>query len=128
MVEGRGSKDFSTLKRMMYREPKVLHALLDKLTECSVDYLNAQIDAGAQAVQLFDTWAGLLTAAEYREWVLPRHREIAERVDRARAPLILYINTSIPARDDPPFPLTLHKSRPRVDGLYPDFRTDPGDP
>lgn len=92
MVTGRGSKDFSTLKRMMYRDPKLLNALLDKLTECSVGYLNAQIDAGAQAVQLFDTWAGLLTAAEYREWVLPRHQEIAERVDRARAPLILYIN------------------------------------
>ncbi|MBW2726319.1 MAG: uroporphyrinogen decarboxylase [Deltaproteobacteria bacterium] len=92
MVEGRGSKDFSTLKRMMYRDPKLLNALLDKLTECSVGYLNAQIDAGAQAVQLFDTWAGLLTAAEYREWVLPRHQEIAERIDRARAPLILYIN------------------------------------
>jgi uroporphyrinogen decarboxylase len=92
MVEGRGSKDFSNLKRMMYREPKTLNALLDKLTECSVSYLNAQIDAGAQAVQLFDTWAGLLTAAEYRNWILPRHQEIAARVDRARAPLILYIN------------------------------------
>jgi len=92
MVEGGGSKDFAHIKRMMYREPKTLNALLDKLTESSVGYLNAQIEAGAQAVQIFDTWAGLLTVAEYNEWVLPRHQEIAERVNRAEAPLILYIN------------------------------------
>ena len=83
MGEGSGSKDFSQLKRMMHREPKLLNALLDKLTDCSVSYLNAQIEAGAQAVQLFDTWAGLLTATEYCKWILPRHQQIAERV-RAR--------------------------------------------
>ncbi len=92
LVEGRGSKDFSSLKRMMHCQPKLFRDLQAKLTNCTVDYLNAQIEAGAQAVQLFDTWAGLLSAAEYREWVLPLHREIVERVDRARAPLILYIN------------------------------------
>ena len=92
MVEGRGSKDFSTLKRMMYREPKTLNALLDKLTECSVTYLNAQIDAGAQAVQLFDTWAGILSPDDYRQWILPVHLDIAERLDRSAAPLILYVN------------------------------------
>lgn len=92
MVEGRGSKDFSQVKRMMHREPKLLNALLDKLTDCSISYLNAQIEAGAQAVQLFDTWAGLLTTAEYREWILPRHQQIAEGIRRDLAPLILYIN------------------------------------
>ena len=78
MVEGSGSKDFANVKRMMYREPALLNALLDKLTESSVGYLNAQIEAGAQAVQIFDTWAGLLTAVEYREWILPRHQQIAD--------------------------------------------------
>ncbi len=92
MVEGRGSKDFGVLKHMMHREPAVLEALLDKLTACSIAYLNAQIEAGAQAVQLFDTWAGLITADEYRRWILPRHQEIAQAVARDRAPLILYIN------------------------------------
>ncbi|MCP5040598.1 MAG: uroporphyrinogen decarboxylase [bacterium] len=100
MVEGRGSKDFGILKQMMYREPKLLHALLDKLTACSVSYLNAQIEAGAQAVQIFDTWAGLVTAAEYREWILPRHQQIAEEVDRAQAPLILYINNGAHLLED----------------------------
>jgi len=92
LVEGQGSKDFGVLKRMMHREPTVLRELMAKLTECSIAYLNAQIDAGAQVVQLFDTWAGLLSAAEYREWVLPSHQEIASRVNREAAPLILYIN------------------------------------
>ncbi len=92
LVEGSGSKDFGVLKRMMHREPALLRDLMAKLTECSVAYLNAQIDAGAQVVQLFDTWAGLLSPAEYREWILPSHQEIAARVNRAAAPLILYIN------------------------------------
>jgi uroporphyrinogen decarboxylase len=92
LVEGRGSKDFGALKRMMYREPALLRALLERLTEMTVGYLNAQIEAGAQAVQLFDTWAGLLSVADYREWALPTHRAIAARLDRARAPLILYVN------------------------------------
>ena len=55
-------------------------------------YLNAQIEAGAQVVQLFDTWAGLLSREDYREWVLPAHREIVAGVNRAAAPLILYVN------------------------------------
>ncbi len=92
LVEGRGSKDFSTLKRMLHREPELLQALLARLTVMTIDHLNAQIDAGAQVVQLFDTWAGLLGPAEYRRWIVPIHREIAAKVDRARAPLILYVN------------------------------------
>ena len=92
LVEGKGSKDFAALKRLMYCEPAVLHALLERLTEMTVEYLNAQIEAGAQAVQLFDTWAGLLSAADYREWILPTHQAIARRLKRAAAPLILYVN------------------------------------
>jgi uroporphyrinogen decarboxylase len=58
----------------------------------TVAYLNAQIEAGAQVVQLFDTWAGTLTDEEYRRFVLPVNRAIAAGLDRAAAPLILYIN------------------------------------
>ena len=82
MVEGQGSKDFGTLKRMLHREPELLRLLLRKLTRLTVEYLNAQIEAGAQAVQLFDTWAGLLSPAEYREWILPTHQEVVESLDR----------------------------------------------
>jgi uroporphyrinogen decarboxylase len=92
LVEGQGSRSFSSLKRMLHREPETLRALLGRLADLTVDYLNAQIEAGAQVVQLFDTWAGLLSPAEYREWVLPGHQEIASRVDRDGAPLILYVN------------------------------------
>ena len=100
MVEGKGSKDFGTLKRMMHREPKLLRDLMAKLTDCTVGYLNAQIEAGAQAVQLFDTWAGLLSAAEFREWVLPTHQEISSRLHRDKAPLILYINNGAHLLED----------------------------
>ena len=59
-----------------------------------VGYLNAQIEAGAQVVQLFDTWAGLLSPASYRDWVQPVHREIASRLT-GDAPLILYVKNGV---------------------------------
>jgi len=92
MVEGSGSKDFAVLKQMMHTEPKLLRELIRVLTEMTVGYLDAQIEAGAQAVQLFDTWAGLLSPDEYREWCLPTHREVAERINREDAAFILYVN------------------------------------
>lgn len=92
MVEGSGSKDFGQLKTMLHREPELLRELLSTLTEMTVGYIDAQIEAGAQAVQLFDTWAGLLSPSEYREWIAPTHRLIFDRVERRGAPLILYVN------------------------------------
>lgn len=92
LVEGSGSRDFSTLKRLMHREPDTLRALLDRLAELVSDYLLAQIEAGAQGVQLFDTWAGLLSRADYAAFVLPWHQRIAARLAEADAPLILYVN------------------------------------
>jgi uroporphyrinogen decarboxylase len=100
LVEGHGSRHFAALKRLLYAEPDVLRALLDRLTDMTVAYLNAQIDAGAQVVQLFDTWAGILAPADYRAWVLPTHRAIAERLDRSRAPLILYVNDGAHVLDE----------------------------
>jgi uroporphyrinogen decarboxylase len=94
LVEGRGSREFVAIKQMMLRAPEVLRALQARLTTLVVDYLSAQIEAGAQVVQLFDTWAGLLAPDDYAEWVLPVHREIAAKLDRARAPLILYVRGS----------------------------------
>ncbi|MEE8474766.1 MAG: uroporphyrinogen decarboxylase [Myxococcota bacterium] len=91
LVEGGSSADFSGLKRMMHREPELLRALLARLTDLVVGYLQAQVEAGAQTLQLFDTWAGILSPEEYREWVLPVHREISGELDRDLAPLILYV-------------------------------------
>ena len=91
LVEGHGSPQFPALRRMLYSAPEVLRALLARLTDLVVRYLDAQIEAGAQVVQLFDTWAGLLPEAEYRQWVLPVHREIAAKLGHARAPLVLFV-------------------------------------
>ncbi len=91
LVEGGASSGFPTLRRMMHRAPEVVRALQARLTELVVNYLEAQIEAGAQVVQLFDTWAGLLGPEDYREWVLPVHREIVAKLDRERAPLVLYV-------------------------------------
>ncbi|CAG1001719.1 uroporphyrinogen decarboxylase [Myxococcaceae bacterium] len=92
LVEGSGSKSFSVMKRMLYSEPRLLSELLELLTEMTVGYLRAQVDAGAEAVQLFDTWAGLLDREAYRRFVLPTHESIAKRLDRPEAPLVLYVN------------------------------------
>jgi uroporphyrinogen decarboxylase len=78
MVEGGGSKSFGVIKRMMYESPAVLHRLLDLLARATIEYLNAQIAAGAQAVMLFDTWGGVLTPAQYEEFSL---RYLAQVVD-----------------------------------------------
>ena len=70
MIEGGGSKDFRFAKQFLYNHPEAMHLLLDKLALAVTDYLNAQIRAGAQVLQIFDTWGGILTSAAYREFSL----------------------------------------------------------
>jgi uroporphyrinogen decarboxylase len=91
LVEGRRGKEFEEVRQLVHRGSEVLRGLLERLVELVVGYLRAQVEAGAQVVQLFDTWAGLLGRDEYREWVLPLHQRIAKALDRDRAPLILYV-------------------------------------
>ena len=71
MVEGGGSDDFRTIKSMLYSRPDLLHRILDVTATAVTSYLNAQIEAGAQAVMIFDTWGGNLSHAAYREFSLP---------------------------------------------------------
>lgn len=96
MVEGGGTRNYAEIKGMMYREPKTIHKLLDKLADAIILYINAQIEAGAQVVQLFDTWAGDLSAADYEEFALPYERKVFERIHRGplglTVPAILYVN------------------------------------
>ncbi len=94
LIEGQGdpTRSYPNLRRMLREQPSVVEALLETLAEMTVDYLNAQIEAGAQVVQLFDTWAGALSEAEYRRLILPVNRAIARGVRRDAAPLILYCN------------------------------------
>ncbi len=68
MVEGRGSKDFATIKEWAYRDPDGFAKLIDLLTEVTGEYLSAQVDAGAEVLQIFDTWAGALPEPAFRRW------------------------------------------------------------
>ncbi len=76
MVEGSGSDDFRTLKQMLYSRPDLLHRILEVNSRAVTDYLNAQIEAGAQVVMIFDTWGGNLSAAGYQEFSLAYTRKV----------------------------------------------------
>lgn len=80
MIEGRGSKTFSEAKKFLYTEPKLSHKLLDKITKSTINYLQQQIKAGADLVQLFDSWAGMLSPEQYREFALRYISEICEAI------------------------------------------------
>ena len=84
MIEGRGSSDFATVKKMLYERPDLLHRILEINTQAVITYLNAQIEAGAQAVMLFDTWGGMLSHAAYHEFSLAYLRRIIAGLTRAR--------------------------------------------
>ena len=94
MIEGGGSKDFARIKAMALNEPKALHQLLDVVTDAVIAYLSAQRAAGAQALQVFDTWGGVLGPAMYREFSLRYLNRIASELKRGdgaeRTPLILF--------------------------------------
>jgi uroporphyrinogen decarboxylase len=76
LIEGRPSREYALAKAFMYREPEAWHALMAKLSEVIVRYLRAQIEAGAQVVQLFDSWVGALSPADYAAYVQPHVRRI----------------------------------------------------
>jgi uroporphyrinogen decarboxylase len=82
MIEGGGSDDFRLTKTMLYQRPDVMHQLLTKNADALVDYLNAQIAAGAQAVMMFDTWGGMLTGSAYAEFSLAYAARVFARVTR----------------------------------------------
>lgn len=94
MVEGGSSKDFRHLKSMMYRTPELLHAMLDKLALSVIDYLNAQIAAGAQTVQIFDSWGGALSDDAYQKFSLFYMKKIVAGLQREsegrKVPVILF--------------------------------------
>jgi uroporphyrinogen decarboxylase len=87
ICEGGSSKNFVHTKRLMYTDAGAWHALMSLVSRALPRYLNAQLDAGAQAVQLFDSWVGCLSPADYREFVLPHTRSVIEQI-RPGAPVI----------------------------------------
>jgi len=88
LIEGGSSRTFLRTKQLMYREPDTWHALLSKLAEVVSDYLAAQVRAGAQAVQLFDSWAGALSPEDYEAYVLPHSRQVLGALSLTGVPLI----------------------------------------
>lgn len=94
MVEGGSSKDFRLAKALAFDKPELMHQLLDKLAESVVNYLNAQILAGAQAVQIFDTWGGALSEAAYKTFSLDYMQRIVKGLIRERegrkVPVIIF--------------------------------------
>jgi uroporphyrinogen decarboxylase len=81
LIEGRPSRDFTRTKALMYREPAVWHALLDRLADQSARYVAGKVRAGADVIQLFDSWVGALSPADYEEFVEPYSARILAAVD-----------------------------------------------
>lgn len=82
MVEGGGSKTFSKAKKFLYTEPRLAHMLLEKITESTINYLKAQVRSGADMLQVFDSWAGVLSPAQYREFALPYIGRICDELHK----------------------------------------------
>lgn len=95
-IEGKGSKDYEQIKGMAYREPGLLHQLLEKLADALAVYIRYQIDSGAQMVQMFDSWAGQLSPQDFETFALPYQQRVVKQVKATHpnTPLILYINGS----------------------------------
>lgn len=84
MVAGQGSKDQSAARSLAYRDPEAFQSLIDAIEAATVEYLLGQIDAGAEAVQLFDSWAGSLSPAQFERWVIAPNARLAAAVHEAR--------------------------------------------
>jgi len=98
MVEGQGSKTFSKSKSFLYKNPELSHALLEKLTETIIAYLKMKVKSGADLIQLFDSWAGLLNAATYREFCLPYLKRIVNSINEV--PVIVFAKGAWFSLDD----------------------------
>lgn len=90
MIEGGPSKNYSKTKALMYRDPDVWFLLMDKLADMTVVYIKAQVEAGASAIQIFDSWVGSLNAADYRTFIKPVMNRIFTELRGENVPLILF--------------------------------------
>ena len=90
MVEGRGSKNFSFVKTLIHNNPKLAHSILDKLADAIAKYLSAKIEAGADAVQIFDTWGGNLSQTDFEEFSLRYIEKIISNIKRDGQPVIVF--------------------------------------
>jgi uroporphyrinogen decarboxylase len=82
-IEGGGSREYRETKRMMYADPALFDGLMQKLTTATIDYMNAQVKAGAQALQVFDSWVGCLSPADYARFVKPHMTRLFAALDKS---------------------------------------------
>jgi len=92
MIEGGSSKNFLNTKKMMFQNPGLFHAFMEKITQTVISYLASQIRAGAQAVQIFDSWAGVLTPEDYREFAVPYVKTAVSELRKEGVPIIYFVN------------------------------------
>lgn len=90
MVEGKGSKNFSEVKKIIYNNPKLAHDVLDKLSNIIAAYISAKIEAGCNAVQIFDTWGGILSQKDFEEFSLQYVEKIISQIKRKDEPVIYF--------------------------------------
>ncbi len=88
-VEGKGSRNYVHVKKLMYQAPDAWHALMAKLTDSLASYLQLQIDAGVDAIQIFDTWVGSLSVADFRSFALPHTKALIDKL-RGQVPIIYF--------------------------------------
>jgi uroporphyrinogen decarboxylase len=98
MIEGRGSKTFSKAKKMLFTDPELSHKLLQKITDSTINYLKAQAVSGADLLQIFDSWAGILSPEHYRAFSLPYISQICQSIDNV--PVTVFAKGAFFARKD----------------------------
>jgi uroporphyrinogen decarboxylase len=94
-IEGKGSRNYIHVKKLMLSDPEAFHTIMAKMTDCAIDYLTYQVDAGVQALQIFDSWVGCLSVRDYRKFVLEHSQRLIEGVS-GRVPVI-HFGTGNPA-------------------------------
>ncbi len=116
MIEGRSREGFATPKAMLFREPRLMRGLLEKIARATASYLKSQIAAGAAAVQLFDSWSGELSRSDYLEFALPATQLLISELAAGKTPIILYTKGSTHLLSD--------VARSGADVLSVDWRVD----
>jgi uroporphyrinogen decarboxylase len=89
LIEGKGSKTFSEARKLLYTQPDLCHKALEKITHVTIQYLKAQVNAGAQVVQLFDSWAGIFPAEQYNRFGVPYLKRIGDELQNS-VPVIMF--------------------------------------
>ncbi len=90
MVEGKGSKNFAHVKRLIYNNPGLAHRILEQITDAVAEYLSAKIEAGVDAVQIFDTWGGILSQHDFKEFSLSYIEKVISKINRQKEPVIVF--------------------------------------